>query len=65
MDKSISISEYKGADFGKAHRILSQHYDLGRSLTTDEIKAEIDNLIRKHDKGTLDDIGEYLFASIF
>lgn len=63
--KSIAISNYKGADFGHAHNVLRKHYDLGRALTTKEVKAEIDNLIRKHNKGALDYIGEHLYAQIF
>jgi hypothetical protein len=62
---TVSISNYKGADFCKAHSVLRRHYDLGRSLTSEEVKAEIDNLIRKHDMGALDDVGGYLYASIF
>lgn len=62
---SISINSYKGVDFCRAHYILRQHYDLGRALTTDEVKAEIDNLIRKHKAMSLDYVGEYLYSAIF
>lgn len=62
---TISINTYKGVDFCKAHYILRKHYDLGRSLTTEEVKAEIDNLIRKHKAMSLDYIGENLYAQIF
>jgi hypothetical protein len=62
---TISIREYKGVDFGHAHYVLRKHYDLGRPLTTDEVKAEIDNLIRKHNAMSLDYVGEHLHASIF
>jgi hypothetical protein len=63
--KSISVNTYKGADFARAHNILRHHYDLGRPLTTNEIKAEIDNLIRKHKKQNLNDTQECLYESIF
>ncbi len=61
----ISISEYRGVDFCKAHSILRLHYDLGRKLTSEEIKSEIDNLIRKAKKQSLDDQSEYLYIRIF
>lgn len=60
-----SINTYKGADFCRAANILRKHYDLGRPLTTAEVKAEIDNLIRKHKAMSLDYVGENLYASIF
>jgi hypothetical protein len=63
--KSISINKHKGADFCRAHYILRRHYDLGRALTTAEVKAEIDNLIRKHKANSLDYVGEYLYSAIF
>ena len=63
--KSISINSYKGVDFCRAANILRKHYDLGRALTTEEIKAEIDNLIRKHKIMSLDYVGENLYAAIF
>jgi len=62
---TISINTYKGVDFSRAHYILRQHYDLGRALSSDEVKAEIDNLIRKHKAMSLDYVGELLHASIF
>jgi hypothetical protein len=62
---NISISNYKGVDFANAHYVLRKHYDLGRLLTTAEVKAEIDNLIRKHKAMSLDYVGEHLHASIF
>ena len=62
---NISISNYKGVDFANAHYVLRKHYDLGRPLTTDEVKAEINNLIRKHKAMSLDYVGEHLHASIF
>ena len=65
MAKSISINTYRGVDFSRAHSILRAHYDLGRALTTDEIKAEIDSLIRKHSKRNLDYVGEHLYSRIF
>ncbi len=65
MKRGIAINEYNGVDFCKAHSVLSKHYDLGRSLTTEEVKEEIDNLIRKHSKMTLDDVGEYLYSELF
>lgn len=63
--KNYSINEYKGADFCRAHSILRKHYDLARPLTTDEVKAEIDNLIRKHKAMSLDYVGEHLYSAIF
>lgn len=63
-DSMKSISEYRGVDFARAHYVLRRHYDLGRPLTTDEIKAEVDNLIRRRNRGSLDDIGEYLISEI-
>lgn len=62
---SISINSYKGVDFCRAHSILRQHYDIGRALTTEEVKAEIDNLIRKHKAMSLDYVGEHLYSAIF
>ncbi len=63
--KAITVNVYLGVDFAKAHYILCKHYDIGRELTTAEAKAEIDSLIRKHKKGSLDYVGEYLYACIF
>ncbi len=61
---SISVNTYKGADFSRARYILQHHYDVG-PLSTNEIKGEIDNLIRKAKKQTLDDNGEHLCIQIF
>ena len=61
----IAISDYRGVDFGRAHYVLKKHYDLGRSLTSAEVKAEIDNLILKKENMSLDYIGENLYSQIF
>lgn len=62
---SISINRYKGVDFCRASYVLRKHYDLGRPLTTEEVKDEIDNLIRKHKAISLDYVGEHLYSQIF
>jgi hypothetical protein len=48
-------------------RILEKHYESvleGRRMTEEEIDAEIANLNRKKEKGTLDDFDEHLAAQL-
>ena len=48
----------------KMKNILRLHYELHRPVTDDEIDAEVKNLERKRDKGTLDDSCEALAAKL-
>ena len=53
--------------FENARRILTAHYSdvlNGRPMTDDEVQAEIDSLIRKNTRGSLDYVGEALYAAI-
>jgi protein-disulfide isomerase-like protein with CxxC motif len=62
---NITARKHKGVSINHAHTVLRKHYDLGRSLTETEVLAEIDNLVRKHEKKSLDDISGYLYAALF
>ena len=44
-------------------RTVARYYGL-RSVTLDEAQAEIDSLLRKQARGSLDDGGELLFAML-
>ena len=43
-----------------AESIIRKHYGLTRRVTEAEVEAEIANLIRKHTRGSLDDMSEPL-----
>ena len=46
----------------KAARIIRNHYGLSRKVTVDEVRAEIANIERRRDAGSLDD-GYFRLAS--
>jgi hypothetical protein len=47
-----------------AAQIIRRHYGLSRSVTSDEVAAEIANLRRKRAAGSLDTRQEHLFAAL-
>jgi hypothetical protein len=48
----------------QAQKIIRRHYGLKRHVTATEVRAEIDNLRRKHAAGLLDDSQESLAAQL-
>ena len=48
----------------QAARIIRNHYNLDRPVTDQELNAEVQSLIRKHDNGSLDDQSERLYIAL-
>lgn len=51
-------------DTTKQKEIIRIHYNMNRLITDTELRDEIVNLYRKHDRGSLDDSAETLYVKL-
>jgi len=58
------LPEYKGVRIGQARSVIRKHYGLTRLPSDSEVRAEIDNLLRKRAAMSLDDKASHLAAAL-
>lgn len=58
------LPEYHGVSYTKARKVIKDHYGLARYPSDSEIRAEIDNLLRRKRGMLLDDKTGHLVARL-